>query len=151
MTSLREAIADLRHMLTEAPPRTDRSGVVWHGTYGPHPGMTGPSAFSPEPLGTEPSNFPFRTDTAEAVFHVAKNVIIEYPELGPDEVLQLALEKSNFPVEDITTEDMKLLEMAIEWLQNGPPPTDIRIGGGPGGPARHTGVYGHGLWGRGAP
>jgi len=83
--------------------------------------------------------FPFRTATAERVFARARDMILEYPSDGPDAILHRALEHEPRPYYDLTPEDMQLLKMAIEWLQNGPPPPSARTGGAPGGPARFTG------------
>lgn len=101
--------------------------------------------------GSGPQPFPYRTETAEVVWERAKKLIGMHPELDERAVLRKAVQDAGVNSYDLTPEDWRLLEMAIEWLKNGttgiPKP---RIGGAPGGPANHT-TDGHYLAKRGAP
>jgi hypothetical protein len=95
--------------------------------------------------------FPYRTETAEVLWQYVCDLIPKYPELTEREILQKAIEASGVSPMDLSPEDWRLLEMAIEWRKNGvtgiPKP---RIGGSPGGPFDPR-DYGHELAKRGAP
>lgn len=70
---------------------------------------------SPSPARTpDPMAFPFRTDTARKVWAVAQQVMGAYPHLDNKLTLQLAVEKAGVRALDLTPEDWRLLEMAIE-------------------------------------
>ena len=88
------------------------------------------------------SSFPYRTRTAEVVWDMAKQLVPLHPELDERQIMALALQKSGVQAVDLTPEDWRLLEIAIESRKNGtlglPKP---RIGGSPGGPY-NTGAEG---------
>jgi hypothetical protein len=98
-----------------------------------------------------PQPFPYRTQTAEVVWKTAQKLIGMHPELDERSILRKAVQDSGINSFDLTPEDWRLLEMAIEWHKNGttglPKP---RIGGAPGGPANHA-FDGRYLAKRGAP
>jgi hypothetical protein len=85
------------------------------------------------------------------VWAKAIDLIAKHPEMNEAGILKLAFEASGANPLDLSPEDWRLLEMAIEWRKNGT--TGInkpRIGGAPGGPANFTRM-GHDLAKRGAP
>lgn len=90
----------------------------------------------------ENPGFGFGTWSARKVFEMAQNLIPLYPLSKPAEILAMAIRKSGVLTSELTPEDDRLLQMAIDWAQNGPARTNIRTGGTPGGPARFTGVRG---------
>lgn len=98
-----------------------------------------------------PEAFPYRTRTAEVIWEKAKKLISLHPELDEQGILRKAVLDSGVNSLDLTPEDWRLLEMAVEWFKNGttgiPKP---RIGGAPGGPA-NSASDGHYLAKRGAP
>jgi hypothetical protein len=98
-----------------------------------------------------PQPFPYRTQTAERIWAKAKELVPKHPELDEPNILRKAFEETGLDARDLTPEDWRLLEMAIEFFKNGtigiPKP---RIGGMPGGPANHH-RDGHYLAKRGAP
>ena len=100
--------------------------------YGGFPGIPSPEAA-----------WPYRTAAAEAVWKLAVEMLPLYPHLNDRQVLRMAIEKAGVSALDLTPEDWRLLEMALEFAKNGtqqtPPP---RIGGGPGGPFKNS-DYGH--------
>jgi len=77
-------------------------------------------------------SWPYRTATAEKVWGAAKKIIPRYPHLNEREVLRKAVEETGVNPLDLTPEDWRLLEMAIEWRKNGfTGITTPRTGGGP--------------------
>lgn len=95
--------------------------------------------------------FPYRTQTAEVVWGKAADLIAKHPEMNEAEILKLAFEESGANPLDLSPEDWRLLEMAIEWRKNGVLGINRpRIGGAPGGPANFY-QQGHELAKRGAP
>lgn len=90
----------------------------------------------------ENPGFGFSTWSARKVFEMAQKLISLYPLLKPAELLAMAIRKSGVLTSELTPEDDRMLQMAIDWAQNGPARTNIRTGGTPGGPARFTGVRG---------
>jgi hypothetical protein len=96
------------------------------------------------------AGFPFHTKTADVVFKKALELIKLHPDKKSSEILKLAIDKSQSPVTELTPEDGKLLDIAINWAQNGKTGVGFnnRIGGMPGGPFRSTT---HSVGGRGAP
>jgi hypothetical protein len=75
--------------------------------------------------------FGFRTKTAEVVFMAAADLILEFPQDNAAAILQRAVTRAEIPQWDLTPEDFRLLEMAIEWMQNGPPAVLSKTGGVP--------------------
>jgi hypothetical protein len=139
--SLKKLIAEAR-VLLEDPPRTDQSGVVWRGVYGPHPGLAARTHIVP--LRRDIPDYPFHTELAKGLYKLVQDLVLEFPEEPARAVVGKALQMTGFPKHDLTPEDIELLIMATEYLQNGPPPNVSRIGGAPGGPAAHTGSRGTG-------
>lgn len=127
---------DLKTLLSdlqEAFGQGTQSWGGWAGMYGGTPGI---------PDGAQQA-WPYRTGAAERVWEVARDLISKYPELNERGILKLAIEKSGIPPLELTPEDWRLLEMAIEWEKNGTQyVTPLRIGGSPGGPFRAS-EYGH--------
>lgn len=117
-------------------------GVGWAG-------YSSPMGFLNYKVG--PESFPYRTETAEVVWRQARKLVPLHPEMDEKSILRKAVLDTGVRTTDMTPEDWRLLEMAIEWHKNGttgiPKP---RIGGMPGGPANHT-TDGHHLAKRGAP
>ena len=79
----------------------------------------------PRALKPAPDTFPFRTETAEKVWAYVTKLIGEFPELDNQQLLLLAIEKSGVYALDLSAEDWRLLEMAVEaargtqrWLPN---------------------------------
>lgn len=100
------------------------------------------------------SGWPFRTKTAVRVWEYAVKLIPKHPELDEKGLLGRAIKESGVNALDLSPEDWRLLEMAIEWRKNGIKGVKMpRIGGAPGGPFnqfKNLG-YGHDLQTRGAP
>jgi hypothetical protein len=97
----------------------------------------GPASFRvPEgPAWGPQGSFPFRTPAAEKVWELAKKSILKNKLWSAQEILRDAIADAKIPAQDLTPEDFRLLEMAIQWLQNGPVQTPNHLGGAPGGPA----------------
>lgn len=80
-------------------------------------------------------SFPFHTKVSRKVYKKALKLIKLYPLENPTQILKRAIVATGTtPLVDLTPEDEKLLRMAIEYAQNGPPASNVRIGGMPGGP-----------------
>ena len=83
--------------------------------------------------------WPYRTQTAEVIWKYASDLIPKHPELNEMDILKKAVEISGVDPLDLSPEDWRLLEMAIEWRKNGVTgQTPPRIGGAPGGPAKFS-------------
>ena len=122
----------------------------WSGFYGALPGA-GPGGGAPVGRDLSGQAWPWRTTSAHHVWAIAKKLIPMYPEVSEPEILRMAVQKSGIPPRQLTPEDWRLLEMAIEWRRNGTTYVKSpRIGGAPGGPASSY-RDGHFLKGRGAP
>ena len=129
---------------TLGAPSPYRSSASWRGFSAPCGGATKANRDAEQP-------WPYRTETAEAVWKHASELIPKHPEMNEVEVLRKAIENSGVDPLDLSPEDWRLLEMAIEWRKSGttgqPKP---RIGGAPGGPY-DSWQMGHWLPKRGAP
>lgn len=68
----------------------------------------------PRELAPSPDTYPFRTKTAETVWAYVTQLIGEFPELDNQQLLLLAIEKSGIYALDLSAEDWRLLEMAVE-------------------------------------
>lgn len=89
-----------------------------------------------QPLARQaPATFPFSTKEAEVVWELAAQLILLYPTEPPSEIVRLAIEKSGLTAQDLTSEDIQMLQLAVYYEQNGPAKTNVRTGGTPGGPA----------------
>jgi hypothetical protein len=103
-----------------------------------HKGYTDIQQKSPTMGGkrSEPKpSFPFHTKAARDVWAKAEELIGLYPLENPTQLLKRAMSDQEIsPLMDLTPEDEKLLRMAIDHAQNGPPKSLSRIGGAPGGP-----------------
>ena len=143
--SRESVIAALRETL--GSPSAVRSSGAWKGYSGPLGGA--------QPLA--PANrdhvqaWPYRTQTAEALWKVAFDLIPKHPELDEQGVIRKAVEISGIDPLDMSPDDWRLLEMAVEWRKNGIKGITLpRIGGAPGGPFDPR-EYGHQLAKRGSP
>lgn len=90
----------------------------------------------PVSRGEDSSGFPFATKAAMRCWSLAQKLIPLYPLARPEEIMNKAIEKAGTLATELTPEDEHMLKLAIDWAQNGPARTDVRIGGLPGGPAR---------------
>jgi len=121
-------------------PSSSRSSQAWSGFSGPL--GVGQNVVPGNRDLSQP--WPYRTATAEVVWKYAADLIPKHPEMNEADVLKRAIEISGVDPLDLSPEDWRLLEMAIEWRKNGvtglPRP---RIGGAPGGPfdSRDMGRY----------
>lgn len=106
------------------------------GYYDSHPGIHAQMTRS------DPQ-FSFHTREAEIIFEIAKRRMIEYPEKPLSDVLEMAMAEAGVTWEDLTAEDVQVLDIALNWAQNGPPPPTQRVGGLPYGTGR--GGAGHSL------
>jgi hypothetical protein len=137
-----EAVSPLKRVFGEA--------TSWWGYSVPNLFMLNmPSTPAPFP------GFGFHTKTAEKVWDQAKKIAAENPKMKTDEIVAKAIEATRSLSTELTPEDGRLLDMAINWYLAGKmwdlkPPTNIRSGGAPGGSFRSV-EYGHTLAGRGAP
>jgi len=84
-------------------------------------------------MGAAPG-FPFHTRAAERVWTFAQLLILTHPESPPYDILRRAMVEAGLQPTELTPEDMTLLQMAIDMMQNGPPISNVRTGGMPGGP-----------------
>jgi hypothetical protein len=66
-----------------------------------------------------PQPFPYRTRTAEMVWEAAKKLVPMHPELDEIAILKKAVEVAAINTLDMTPEDWRLLEMAIEYYKSG--------------------------------
>lgn len=99
-------------------------------------------------IANQDPGFPFRTSAAKQVWDTAQQLILLYPTNNAGEILSMAVRESGVLATELTPEDEQLLKMAVEYLQNGAPPSNVRTGGTPGGPFRSQGD-GHSLGIRG--
>lgn len=81
-------------------------------TAGPAPGM------SWGPIGS----FPFRTLVATAVWKAAQKLLPCNKDATVDEIIRLSMIDAKVFSQDLSGEDLKLLEMAIGWLISTKPP-----------------------------
>jgi len=138
---------ELRKKLIETlgTPSPQRSSVAWKGFSAPYGQLSAPGNRD----NAQP--WPYRTETAEVVWKHARDLIPKHPELNEADLLKKAIEVSGVNPLDLSPEDWRLLEMAIEWRKSGvsnlPKP---RTGGAPGGPYDSWDM-GHYLPKRGAP
>lgn len=125
---------------TLGAPSPVRSSAAWKGFYAPARVIPPSQAF------------PYRTETAEVVWKHLRDLIPKHPELDEQGLLKRAIEVSGVDPLDLSPEDWRLLEIAIEWRKNGSAwQKRPRIGGStPGGPYDSWGM-GHYLPKRGAP
>lgn len=77
-----------------------------------------------------PPPWPFATESARRVWDVAQKLAMEMKLLASQDILYRAVEDSKVSAADLTPEDMKLLQMAIDWIQNGPAKPSGRDGNG---------------------
>lgn len=114
---------------TLGTPSAVRSSGAWQGYYG-----------AAQVVPPSSSSFPYRTQTAEVVWKHARDLIPKHPELNEADLLKRAIESSGVDPLDLSPEDWRLLEMAIEWRKSGMASRRQRIGGAPGGPADSRGM-----------
>lgn len=75
--------------------------------------------------------FPFSTKAAGIVWGIVQKMMLDHPEMPPPDILGQALQQAKTPIFDLTPEDIVLLQMAMQFFQNGPAKTNVRIGGTP--------------------
>lgn len=73
--------------------------------------------------------FPFHTEVAGRVWDSAKKMILKNKLAKPLEIIRLAMDHSKMQSGELTPEDVRMLELAISWAQNGPPSAVSRAGG----------------------
>jgi hypothetical protein len=78
----------------------------------------------------------FYSWSANRVYDMALRLIPLYPLKSPEELIGMAIQKSGVLSSELTPEDDQLLKIAVAYAQNGPPKTNVRTGGTPGGPFR---------------
>lgn len=83
---------------------------------------------TPSPL------FGFHTPSAEVVWKYAKKIADRNPKETTAVILSKAIERSKIPVAELTPEDSKMLDMAVNWylagkLTGNEPPTTKPYGG----------------------
>jgi hypothetical protein len=132
---------------TLGAPTPTRSSASWRGFYAPLGQLSAPMNRD----GAQQA-WPYRTETAEVVWKHASDLIPKHPEMNEVDVLKKAIEISGVDPLDLSPEDWRLLEMAIEWRKAGAAfQKRPRIGGStPGGPYDSWDT-GHWLPKRGAP
>jgi len=142
------ALEALRRALKETlgAPSGQRSSGAWTGYSAP---LGAAQALAPNEPGWQP--FPFRTETAEVLWRYILKMMPLYPALQDMPLIQKAVDESGVSPLDLSPEDWRLLEMAVEWRRNGLKGMKMpTIGGAPGGPFDPR-EYGHHLAKRGAP
>lgn len=132
---------------TLGAPSAYRSSGAWKGFYAPLGQQSAPMNRD----GAQQA-WPYRTQTAEVVWKHASKLIPDHPEMNEADILKKAVEVSGVDPLDLSPEDWRLLEIAIEWRKNGAAwQKRPRIGGNtPGGPYNSWDM-GHYLRKRGAP
>jgi hypothetical protein len=144
MSGIESVLQALRETL--GAPSGARSSAAWKGYMAP---LGAAQPLFPNRDDWQP--WPYRTETAEVVWRHAAQLVVKHPEMDEQQVLQRAVEISGANPLDLSPEDWRLLEMAIEWRKNGIKGVkQPRIGGMPGGPYNSWGM-GHELGKRGAP
>lgn len=134
---------------TLGSPSSSGSSVSWRGVQAPLGSIAQPLA----PMNRDGAQqaWPYRTQTAEVVWKHASELIPKHPELNETDILKKAIEVSGVDPLDLSPEDWRLLEMAVEWRKAGAAwQKRPRIGGAPGGPY-DSWRMGHRLPKRGAP
>jgi len=87
-------------------------GVSWSGYSVPNVSMINmPNTGNP--------GFGFHTKSAEQVWASAKQVADADPKLKTDDIISKALEQSDSALTELTPEDIRMLEMAINWYLSG--------------------------------
>ena len=143
------SVEDVLRALSETlgAPSGQRSSGAWRGYSAP---LGGAQIAAPGNRDLQ-QPWPYRTESAEVVWRHAVKLISAYPAMNEQMILQKAVEDSGVSTLDLSPEDWRLLEMAIEWKKNGLQGIKKpRIGGAPGGPFDPR-EYGHELGKRGAP
>lgn len=135
---------------TLGAPSPVRSSASWRGFQAPYGSIT--QTLAPMNRDGAQQAWPYRTQTAEVVWKHASELIPKHPEMNEADILKKAVEISGVDALDLSPEDWRLLEMAIEWRKAGAAfQKRPRIGGSaPGGPYDSWGM-GHWLPKRGAP
>jgi len=87
--------------------------------------------------------FPFQTWSAKQVWKLAQELIPLYPLKKPAEIISLAIQRSGVLATELTPEDDQLIKMAVDYMQNGPPKTNVRTGGNSMGPSGSSGPEDH--------
>lgn len=82
-------------------------------------GISTPAAPKMEPV----VSFPFHTAVAALIWSTSKKILSKNKNAPPHEILRLALDASKAAPNEITPEDVRLLELAISWAQSGPAPS----------------------------
>ncbi len=106
--------------LTEALRRVlgkslaERTTGTWSGYQAP---LGGAQTLAPNEPGWQP--FPFRTESAEVLWRHIIKILPMYPELQDGPLIQKAIGETGIRPLDLSPEDWRLLEMAVEWRRNG--------------------------------
>lgn len=157
-TAVPVAQADLDNLLSELGEVLGETGGTiaerafggWGGMYAPMPTGSGWSGIPVQPE-RGASSWPYRTQSAHVVWNKIKEIAPMLTHVTDKELMSRAIEQAGIPAMQLTPEDWRMLEMAVEWYRNGTqyikPP---RIGGAPGGPANFY-RDGHTMKARGAP
>ena len=66
-------------------------------------------------------SFPFQSRAAQEVFELMLDLQLQHPDASPNELARLAMEAARVTRQDFAPEDFHLLQMALDWLQTGPP------------------------------
>lgn len=66
--------------------------------------------------------FPFRHQAAKDVYALIKDLSLEFPTDDPRDLVQRAIDVSPYEQDQISVEDRALLQMAVEYMQNGTQP-----------------------------
>lgn len=83
------------------------------------------------PDDVKPPGFPFSTKAAGVVWAAAQKLMRDNPEIAPQDILGQAMQQVKTPIYDLTPEDLTLLQMALQFAQNGPARNNVRAGGTP--------------------
>ncbi len=143
-----EARQRVLQVLSETLGAPSRSSGGWKGYSAP---LGGAQVLAPGNRDFSSQPWPYRTESAEVLWRHVIKLLDTHRELNDQMILQKGLEVSGISPLDISPEDWRLLEMAIEWRRNGLKGIKMpRIGGAPGGPFDPR-EYGHELGKRGAP
>lgn len=122
---------------TLGAPSATRSSSSWGGYQANYGDMT--QTLAPMNRDGAQQAWPYRTQTAEVLWKCVSDLIPKHPELNEADLLKRAVEISGIDPLDLSPEDWRLLEMAIEWRKAGADwQKQPRIGGAPGGPAKFS-------------
>jgi len=99
------AVASLRKALGESSTKWPAKGY----------NMPLPGSYKVRSTGPGGASFPFYTKAGEKVFRAAQNIIAGDPDIGIDDVYQLALARAGVGGFELTPEDDAIMGIAIQW------------------------------------